>query len=101
MPCSPGTFFNERIGNCVRLGYNPPICPRNHCKNNAECIMDEDQEFRCVCQKGFAGEFCEQNIDECVVAGGNSACAGKKRKAFVLLILIFVTYIVLLRWYLC
>jgi len=76
MPCSPGTFFNERIGNCVRLGYNPPICPRNHCKNNAECIMDEDQEFRCVCQKGFAGEFCEQNIDECVVAGGNSACAG-------------------------
>lgn len=76
MPCSTGTYFNEDYGHCVRFGYNPPVCPRNHCKNEAECIMDESEEFRCVCKMGFTGEFCETNINECETAGGYQACNG-------------------------
>lgn len=78
MPCSIGTIFNEAIGHCVFRGYNPVICPRGHCKNDAECIMDENEEFKCVCKLGFTGEFCESNIDECAVGGGNEACNGGK-----------------------
>lgn len=78
MPCSKGTYFNEDYGHCVRVGYFPPVCPRNHCKNEASCIMDENDEFKCVCKKGFSGEFCETNINECETEGGNAACAGGK-----------------------
>ena len=71
MPCSEGTYFNEDYGHCVRDGYNPPICPRNLCKNEAECLLDENEKFKCICKAGFAGEFCEENINECKTAGGS------------------------------
>lgn len=78
MPCTTGTHFNELYGHCVRVGYEPVVCPRNYCKNDAECLIDEDEKFQCVCKPGFTGEFCEKNINECAVGGGNEACAGGK-----------------------
>jgi len=78
MPCSIGTVFNEDFGHCVIRGYIPKICPHGHCKNDAECIMDENEEFKCICKLGFTGEFCETNINECEVSGGNEACANGK-----------------------
>jgi len=77
MPCSIGTYFNEKLHHCVPEGYDPPSCPDKHCKNDADCFVDEGNHPRCVCKKGFTGEFCESNIDECL-AVGSIACRGKK-----------------------
>ena len=75
MPCSTGTYFNEKLRHCVPEGYDPPSCPDQHCKNDADCIIDEGNNLRCVCKKGFTGELCEVNVDECAL-GGHAACAG-------------------------
>ena len=83
MPCSAGTSFDELYGHCVPHGYNAPVCPANHCKNEAECIVDEDRQFKCVCRKGFKGALCEINIDECVEGGGDAACGGKKKVCLI------------------
>ena len=77
MPCSIGTYFNEKLHHCVPEGYDPPSCPDKHCKNDADCFVDEGNHPRCVCKKGFTGEFCENNIDECLTVG-SVACRGKK-----------------------
>ena len=37
MPCSVGTYFNEKLRHCVPEGYDPPSCPDQHCKNDADC----------------------------------------------------------------
>jgi len=51
MPCSTGTYFNEKLRHCVPEGYDPPSCPDQHCKNDADCIIDEGNNLRCVCKK--------------------------------------------------
>ena len=39
------------------------------CHNNGECIRlsenYEDKGFDCFCPKGFTGDFCEQDVDDC------------------------------------
>ena len=35
------------------------------CANGGECIDGLGEEFTCVCQEGWTGELCEENIDEC------------------------------------
>ena len=81
MPCSTGTFFNERISHCVPEGYDPPSCPTNFCANSGLCVPATNSTavvsgpFSCVCRAGFTGDRCQTNIDECVLTG-NAACAG-------------------------
>ena len=75
MPCSTGTIFNTQLNHCVPLGFDMPSCPSDYCSNGAECIVDGYSALKCVCKKGFSGDRCEVNIDECQLEG-NAACAG-------------------------
>ena len=45
--------------------------------NYQKGIIDEENNLRCVCKKGYKGELCEENIDECVSQKGHEACDGK------------------------
>jgi hypothetical protein len=74
MPCSPGTVFNTQQSHCLPIGYEPPICPVGTCQNQADCIIDESKQFKCLCRVGFTGQFCEINIDECALEG-NQICS--------------------------
>ena len=56
-------------------GYDPPVCPAQYCHNDGECLVDEANLLKCVCKKGFTGDRCQINIDECLTEG-NAACAG-------------------------
>jgi hypothetical protein len=76
MQCSVGTYFNENLNHCVPEGYDPPKCPAGYCLNDGECLLDENNLLKCICQKGFSGERCAVNIDECAIEG-NAACSGK------------------------
>ncbi len=75
MKCSNGTFFNEQLKHCVPEGFTPPECPANQCMNDADCIVDGQNNFHCMCRNGFTGVRCETNVDECALEG-NAACAG-------------------------
>ena len=79
LPCAPGTFFNDLYGACMKLGHNPRVCPLNHCRNEAACVTTDANEFVCECRRGFTGQFCETNIDECAESGGHKACGDKGR----------------------
>lgn len=39
------------------------MCSRNPCKNGV-CI-DKLFEYECVCDRGWTGELCESNINDC------------------------------------
>lgn len=76
LSCGAGTVFNELYGHCMHKGGRALICPLNYCKNDAECTVEGNDQFTCTCKLGFTGERCEENINECLSAGGNEACAG-------------------------
>lgn len=76
MNCSVGTYFNEELNHCVPEGYEPPKCPDGYCLNDGVCLVDEKNMLRCSCKKGFSGERCAVNIDECALEG-NAACSGR------------------------
>ena len=76
MQCPLGTFFSEDIRHCVPEGFNPPKCPQGQCLNDADCLVDANNKPQCVCRKGFTGERCETNIDECATLGGSRTCNG-------------------------
>ena len=35
------------------------------CAHGGECVDGLGDSFQCVCQEGWTGELCEENIDEC------------------------------------
>ncbi len=74
LPCAPGTFFNEIYGQCLKQGQNLSICPLNYCQNEAECSVTDTNEYKCECKRGFTGNFCETNIDDCEAMNGNEVC---------------------------
>jgi len=41
-------------------------CMDTECLNGGTCV-DEVAAFRCQCVKGFNGEICEANIDDCTL----------------------------------
>ena len=75
MPCSVGTHFSRQLNHCVPLGFNLPSCPSDHCYNGGECLIDGYNALKCVCKKGFTGDRCEVNVNECELEG-SQACAG-------------------------
>jgi len=52
-----------RIG--VAGGLADLKCLNVDCQNGASCVMDENEEAKCVCAAGYEGELCEINTDEC------------------------------------
>jgi len=50
---------NIEINNCT---FNN-ICEKFHC-HNGQCINDFDRG-KCLCNYGWEGDYCENNIDEC------------------------------------
>ncbi|KAL8586962.1 hypothetical protein ACOMHN_062373 [Nucella lapillus] len=41
------------------------ICARNVCQNNAYCENRSGGSYVCVCQSGWSGTNCTQDVDEC------------------------------------
>jgi len=56
-------------------------CSSRPCKNNGKCLpMYEENKYKCAC-KGFKGENCENDIDECQTANAchqNATCKNTK-----------------------
>ncbi|KAF6018108.1 hypothetical protein EB796_023576 [Bugula neritina] len=54
-----------------------PFAPRSQfCWNDATYIISKSDPFKheCCCQPGFAGTFCQVNIDECESRNGRDLC---------------------------
>ena len=56
------------------------------CKNGAKCELDINSKPICVCEKGYKGEFCEININECESnpCMNNATCVDSIRGHFCL-----------------
>ncbi|XP_067047298.1 uncharacterized protein [Acropora muricata] len=56
-------------------------CSSRPCKNNGKCLpMYEENKYKCAC-KGFKGDNCENDIDECQTANAchqNATCKNTK-----------------------
>ncbi|KAI3381030.1 hypothetical protein SNEBB_003911, partial [Seison nebaliae] len=65
--CPPRTFFEASIGQCT-LGFDlvTPCARVEHaCKNGGICENVDDTQYMCECKRGFAGDDCSVNIDDC------------------------------------
>lgn len=84
-PCHEGatceTGPNKTTGNnftciCAKgmegLLCDTPFCLRKHCEQG-HCNTTGLEPY-CQCQKGFEGKYCETDINECVLADGQSPC---------------------------
>lgn len=40
-------------------------CHPNPCQNFGECFVSPEGEMACICAKGFEGDLCEENFNEC------------------------------------
>ena len=44
-------------------------CTKNICENNSTCVASEDwnsdYNYSCNCSKGWEGEYCDEDINEC------------------------------------
>ncbi|CAA79620.1 glp-1/Notch intracellular domain [Caenorhabditis elegans] len=67
------------------IGKSGRYCERTECAlmgnicNHGRCIpnRDEDKNFRCVCDSGYEGEFCNKDKNECLIEEtcvNNSTC---------------------------
>ncbi len=45
--------------------FNGLKCLSVDCQNGASCVVDENEEAKCVCAPGYEGDLCEINTDEC------------------------------------
>lgn len=66
------TFFNRvlKANLLYPTGFNGTHCELNmnecvgvNC-HNGSCV-DDDNGFQCRCRQGFAGKFCDKDVDEC------------------------------------
>ncbi len=74
-PCKHGSCFdgiNNFTCNCTGSGYAGPTCDEdiNECETikpchpNATCANHKGT-YQCICQPGFNGKNCYNNIDDC------------------------------------
>jgi len=58
---------------------NVPSC-KNDCSGNGKCVLnDDDAGKHCVCNKGYQGDDCSENVKGCIAkngkeCGGNGVC---------------------------
>lgn len=76
--CRPGYTCGVPIGDLLQLvqgasdatfciGPDPTgACESLPCQNGGVCIDEGNDEFRCECDFGYAGELCETQTDPCV-----------------------------------
>ncbi len=73
--CKPGRTGSlcETVDYCSKL---PQKYPSSHCK---ECVNTKDS-FHCVCESGWGGKWCDQDIDECFSkpCGKGQQCTNEK-----------------------
>ncbi|CAH8438091.1 unnamed protein product [Schistosoma rodhaini] len=68
----------KHVNNQLSMPYNP--CQPNPCQNSAECVNIQDwsrttslekfntlSDYYCVCLKGWTGQNCTEDIDDCVI----------------------------------
>jgi len=66
--CPSSLYWNPFSSSCSYepINYKIPIeCLEKQCKNDATCLLDENNKPVCMCKKGFEGELCEKNVDDC------------------------------------
>uniref|UniRef100_M3XL08 Slit guidance ligand 3 n=3 Tax=Latimeria chalumnae TaxID=7897 RepID=M3XL08_LATCH len=49
----------------TKCEVNPDDCEDNDCENNSTCV-DGINNYICLCQPNYTGEFCEEVLDHCV-----------------------------------
>jgi len=52
------TFSVPIVNDDGYLVYEEPVCPKNYCNGNGECVFIEANEY-CYCYEGFAGKRCQ------------------------------------------
>lgn len=53
------------VSSLGRLERECKLCFDEECQNGAICV-DPSSDYRCDCFRGFEGDVCEVNVDECV-----------------------------------
>ena len=57
--CLPGTAGSH----CDQITVSR--CTSNTCAQNGRCISLSNLNYKCICNVGYTGEFCEAKIDYC------------------------------------
>ncbi|KAH9489124.1 hypothetical protein Btru_057137 [Bulinus truncatus] len=60
----PVKFMAISISGIIHHCTGNNVCSRNVCLNGGQCV-DNWNSFSCSCPKGFYGEYCQDNTDNC------------------------------------
>lgn len=72
---------NSVVARCNMTTEVADFCVKHRCLNNATCV-NRQVNYTCSCEKGWTGNYCEQDINECSDGlhdcHGNATCANTK-----------------------
>ena len=90
LECLNGGYPNVECSQCVCMdGFtgklcqdtfntNSTVCSNTTCLNNGNCSISENNTVECGCDTGFNGDFCQFDVDECLLethdCTGSSQC---------------------------
>jgi hypothetical protein len=64
MDCPDMLVYNDHLKRCDVNTDMPLLCKSNPCMNNGKCVETGPVAFKCECNSGFGGQFCEK-LDTC------------------------------------
>jgi hypothetical protein len=64
MDCPDMLVYNDHLKRCDVNTELPLLCKSNPCLNNGKCSEINSVSFKCECNSGFGGQFCEK-LDTC------------------------------------